>query len=190
MIWSSILAVSVFLLFCPILFNINFFFNKSDNKLYMGIYLFNFIKIYGGYLQIFKKGIWLYLSDKKHFLLSYSDALKKNQSNMSILKGFDLIKIHAVIELGIKDEVPKAMMYVSGIHNLVSAVFSIIRTKNSAMSLKCTEILEENEDVLKITASIKYVFNIFLLLLAFIKIILNEVIKNVKRQRKQIRQHG
>lgn len=189
MIWIALFAITIFIIFCPILFNINFFFNKSDNKLYMGIYLFNFIKVYGGYLQICKKGIWLYLSDKKHFLLSYSDAFKKNQNNMNILKGFDLIKIHAVIELGIKDDAPKAMMMISGIHNIISIVFPVLRTKNSAMSLKCTEILEEQDDF-KITVAIKYVFNIFLLILAFLKIIINEVINNVKRQRKQTRQHG
>ena len=185
----AIISAVVFILFCPILFNINLHFNIKNKKLYAGIHLYKVIKIFGGTLELKKGGI-LIKYGKKEALLNYFEAFKKNTANLKILKGFDLIKIHLVTECGIQDDTIKALTLVSFVHILKNIVFSVLRTFNSALSLKGVEILEQNRDVFTLTAGIKYVFNLFLLILAFLKIILKGVINYVERKREQTGQYG
>jgi hypothetical protein len=166
----------------PIFCNFNIFFDINKNKYYFGIFLFKFIKLYGGYFQFFKGGIVFHLSEQKALILPLKKVFE-NRNKFEITKGFEIIRYHQVIEYGDKEDLEKPVYLCS----LTQIIFGIIygRTKSNKpfVNLKSTTLLVEEESILKISANIVAAFNMIVLIMAFSKIFLERILKNVKRKR-------
>jgi hypothetical protein len=160
----------------PIFCNFNVFLDINKNKYYFGIFLFKFIKLYGGYFQLFNEGLVFHVSENKALILPY-DKVFESRNKFKITKGFEIIRFHQVIEYGNKNDLEKPV-YVTA---LTQIIFGIIYGKTKAtkpfVNLKNSTLLIEEDDIFKLSANIVAAFNMIVIIIFLSKILLEKILK-------------
>lgn len=164
-------AVFIFLLF-PINADINIFCDILKRKLYYGVYIFKFIKIYGGFLFVNAKGFKISITDKKNITAPFSDIFKQG-IDLKLYKGFLLRRINYVLENGSVENPAGPVMLMTLTEALLSSLFNVLKTDNKRLNLKQNIILVENKDALKLSMNIVYLFNMLSVVMSLATIALN-----------------
>jgi len=164
----------------PIFCNFNIYFDVNKNKYYFGLFLFKFIKVYGGYFQIIGEGLVFHVSEKKALILPFNKVFE-SRKKFTITKGFEIIRFHQVVEYGNKEDIAKPVFFCSLSQIIFGIIYAKYKIEKPFVNLKSTTLLVEDESVFKLSANIVAAFNMIVIIIALSKIIMEKVLKNVKR---------
>lgn len=180
-----ILSFVGFLIFLfPIFLNVNVFIDVKQKKGCFGIYLFRFIKIYGGYATLYKSGIAFHLTEKKAVLLPYRE-IGNTRKKFEITDGFQIYSYHQIVEIGSRENPGAALMAAAFTEALSGALFANFFAKKKYLSLKNGTMLMTKSSALKISVNTVAVFNMLVLTMASVKIILEKILGNERKRKKQ-----
>ena len=169
-----VLLTAAVLLF-PIFLNIIIFFDAGQKKCYFALYLLRFIKIYGGYAELYKKrGIAIHLSEKKAVLLPFSEIINSGKK-FEVTKGFILYGFSHVFEFGSAENPGRSLMICALMRTATCFGAAYLKRKNSCASFKGDILLYQNTDCCKICVRLILLFNPALLLSAAVKLVLKKI---------------
>ncbi len=147
-------------LFLPIPLKTNVHYDMNRRKFCFSVYLFYFIRIFGGYIATYKGGLALHISNKKAILLPYAQ-INNERKRFSFVKTFRLKSLTITTETGAEYLLPIALAHTG------------IRTYFFAKGGK-KEKIEQNlwltdGDVLRVSLTFVVHFTLFMLLREFVK---------------------
>ena len=156
------LVWTVVQLFLPIFLKTSVYYDMNRRKLTFAVYLFGFLRIFGGYIATYKGGIAIHVTEKKAFLLPYS-KLNSERKRFSFIRTFHLSSIAVTTETGAEYLVPIA---------LAQAVLQTYYLIKGVKKEKITNNLWLTDgDVLRVSATVVVHFNMFIILCNVIKFI-------------------
>ena len=160
-------------LFLPIYIKAVAHYDMNRKKFCFSIYLFSFIKIVGGYIATYNGGMAIHVSDRKAFLLPYSQ-MNAERKKFSFMSSFHLHSFSLTTETGAEYLFPMAIAHAI----LRSYLYMKVRKRKKIAN----NLLLTNGDVLKISLKTVAWFNLFMLLQNFI-IFLKEKITQLWRRK-------
>lgn len=160
--WFNIInaVMTVAQIFLPIPLKANAHYDMNRRKFAFSIYLFGFLRIFGGYVATYNGGLAVHISKKKAILLPYSQ-INSERKKFSFLRTFHLKSIVLTTETGSEYLLPMALA-----HTGVRTYFMLKGGKK--------EKIEQNlwltdGDILRISSTVVVHFTIFLLLKQLLK---------------------
>lgn len=188
MIVGFIVITIVGILF-PIFFTVNMHINLLTQKIYFSFYILKFIKIYGGYATLYDKGMAFHLTKKKAVLLPYNE-MHNGPKKFEITKGFYMLAYAQNIEVGIQENLGQAIILVSAIEAISTMFANYFFTRKKCQSFKTNMLLNQTKNAANATLRLILVFNVVILSIAFVKLILEKILKKKeeKNERKKIYQ--
>lgn len=161
----GILSVALFLvlLFLPISFKIAAHYDMNRKKFCFSVYLFSFLKIIGGYIATYKGGFAIHVSEKKAFLLPYSQ-INSERKRFSFMNTFRLVSALLTTETGAEYLLPSALAH--------TALRTIFFAKGGEKENIQNNLWLTDGDVLRVSFAVGMKFTLFILLknlLRFIK---------------------
>lgn len=174
MLIKTLFSVFFFVIFCPITLKLKTAYfsckQKEDKKIFFSIFLYNAIKVISGYITFEKKCIAIHLTNKKAILI-YSSDLLDTGAKYKKLKNFEVYEIKNVIEIG--NNVEEEQLYlVFLIKNIVLQLGIYYKNKKDFAFFRNDFILNEQTEGVNIFLATKVVFNLFAILIALFKKIL------------------
>ena len=171
---AIIIIVYIVLIF-PLFININVKYLKNINNLEYQIKLFKFITIFFGYIELIDEGIAIHVNNKKAILIFYKDIFSMRKK-FKPLKDYHIFKLNTAILIGglnnKEEKLGFCMMY-SFISNIIGQYFSQIKPY---LTLKSNISFYDNKDMFMLRVRTTFVFNLLMVLISFIKIILEKII--------------
>jgi hypothetical protein len=155
-----VIVISViFLLFFPIVFDLDAHLDVNQKKCAFAIFLYKKIKIFGGYAETYRGGIALHVSPKKAILLPYKE-MNDHRKKFSFIKTFRLSELTITTETG-----AEYLLFVSILHTILRIYFFLIGgdKKNIENNLWLTD-----GDVLRVSLNVTMFFNGYILLINFL----------------------
>lgn len=156
------LVWTVVQLFLPIFLKTSAYYDMNRRKLTFVVYLFGFLRVFGGYIATYKGGFAIHVSEKKAFLIPYS-KLNSERKRFSFMRTFHLSSITVTTETGAEYLLPIALAQA-----ILRVYFLIKGGKKEKIK---NNLWLTNGDVLRITATIVVRFNMFIILCNVIKFI-------------------
>ena len=150
----------------------------NRKKLGFGIYLYQKIKLFGGYIATYNGGLALHISPKKAILIPYTQV-NNERKKFSFMKTFHLNKLLITIETG-----AEYLFFTAIAHMLLRGYFFINggQKENIENNLWLTD-----GDVLRVSLNCVVRFNLFILSFNFIKFLKEKVkIICLKKKRSSI----
>ena len=161
------------LLFTPIFFQTNLHIDLMRKKCAFSLYLYKKIRLLGGYVTTYPGGIALHLSPKKARLLRYKN-MNSERKKFSVVKTFHLDEVTLTMETGADYLVATS---------LIQACLRVYFFAKGGKKEKIENNLWLTDgDVLRISISSEFIFNLYILLCDFVKF-LKEKIQILWRKR-------
>ncbi len=154
------LTLLVSLFFIPIVFRIVVHYDMNRKKFCFSLYLFNFIKIIGGYIATYRGGLAIHISKKKAIVLSYGQ-LEGERQRFSFIRTFHLTSFQLTTETGAEYLLPAFVLY--------STVKNYFIIKSLPKCMIENHLWLADGDKLRLSLSIVTWFTLFILLKNFIK---------------------
>lgn len=173
LILSIVFLSLLVLLFFPFWLDADVHYDMNKSKFAFSVALFKKIKLIGGYATTYRGGVALHVSPEKAILIDYSEMNGKRKK-FSFMKSFRLQSFVITAETG-----AEYLLGVSLAHTFVQTylLYKDSERKNIRSNLWLTD-----GDILKITGHITLFFNLFILVMEFIKF-LKEKIKSICRNK-------
>ena len=169
-------AIFLLVLFFPIIFRVDQHFDLNKKKMGFAVFLYDKIKIIGGYATTYPGGIALHISPKKAIVIPYAQ-MNNERKRFSIVKTFHLQSFILTIETGAE--------YLF----LTSTMHAILRTYFFARGGE-KENIENNlwltdGDVLRVSLTFTVRFNLFILLCDLIQFIKEKLKTKCRKKTKK-----
>ena len=174
------LFFGVLFFFFPVFVYVDGYVDVAENKAWFALCLYRRLKVYGGYGELRKEGVALHLTDKKAVFLPYK-AMPDTRKKFEITKGFQLWRYHQIVEVSGAEKL-YGVMLAAALQSAGAAAFSVLKTRHPFVSLKSNVLLTE-QAALKVSVQFATVFNTFILTLALIKKVLEEILKWIKEKK-------
>lgn len=162
-VWSTFLGALFF--FFPVFVGFDVYTDVRENQASFALSLFG-LRVFGGYAELKKDGVAIHLTEKFALLLAY-DRMGDTRKYFEITDGFQLMKLHEIVETGGADTVYgiflAALLQAGG-----GAAFAVLRTRHPFLSLKNGTVLSD-KPCLKISFESVTLFNGLVLTLALTK---------------------
>ncbi len=168
-----ILLIVCAILFFPIYAETNAHYDMNRRKLALGIYLYKFLRIFGGYLATYSGGMAFHVSKKKAIIIPYSQV-NKERKRFSVFRTFHLKSVYLTIETG-----AEYLLAMATIQKVLETYFTI---KNTRAGLYYGVLWLNHGDFLRISLQFTVYFNLFILL-RFAYKLLKEKIKRLCRKK-------
>ena len=154
------LLMSFVQLFLPIPLRVDVYYDMYRRKLSFSIYLFKFLRIFGGYIATYKGGFAIHISNKKAIILPYS-KLNSERKRFSFVRTFHVKSLTQTTETGAEYLLPIALTHIG-----IRAYYLMLGAKkdNLEQNLWLTD-----GDVLRESISLVVHFSIFMLLKQFFR---------------------
>ena len=161
-------------LYLPIILNIGVVYSSDFKKIYIGIYLFKYINIFGGYAEFLKEGICFHVSNQKAVIFPYKKMLEL-KNTIKPVRDFQIIKINSCIELGKEGDyvIPSSIGFVLNFINCL--IGSLITKKKPYLNYKNSFNIFD-KDIFNVYFEASVLFNILVLLIGLAKFILEKII--------------
>ncbi len=157
------------ILLVPIFTNVFIFYDGSEKRLNFSIYLFKLLKIFGGFVEIEDKSLYLHYRNKRTLLFKRDDVKMKKGSLKSIF-AIELLELSCAVYTPLNNQ---AIVGVGLINNLQTIFFPIIKTAKPFAQLYCQYKIGYLDN-LKIYLKISLCFNLITIISILIKRSLNE----------------
>ena len=180
-LWLNVIsmAMNVIQLFLPVFLRVAVHYDMNRRKFCFALYLFGFLRIFGGYIATYKGGLAMHVSEKKAFLLPYSQ-MESERKKYSFVKTFHLSSFTLTTETGAEYLLPVSLAHI------------VLRIYFFAQGGK-KEKVENNlwltdGDILRISINVTVWFTIFMLLKEFVKFLKEKIkISWQKRMKKSLK---
>ena len=167
------IAAVFFLLFVPIYFYTDLYYDVRDRKLGFYLSVYDKIKLAGGYVESISGGFAFHLSSKKALLFTYHD-MEEERKKYSPQRGFRLMNVRMAIETGAEYFLP--LLFAQKIaKTLVSFVAENKHIFHGELALV-------NDDCFRLFGKVKVQTTLFSQLCIFIKYLTGGLLKYVKRK--------
>ena len=94
----------VLILILPLTFTVYAFFDYKSKRLFIALYLFKYIKLISGYINVRQKGgFYFHLNDNKVIILN-KDILNKFKDKPNFLPKLTVLNVYSVIDSGVKSQ--------------------------------------------------------------------------------------
>ncbi len=174
--YAVITVVGIFaLLFFPIYLQTDGHYDMNRRKFAFGLYLYGRLRLFGGYVGVYRGGIALHVSEKKAFLVPYN-KMNSERKRFSFMRTFRLVSCVLTTETGAEYLLPMSYAHVF----LRTYFFTIGGEKEHIEN----NIWLTDGDVLRVSASVTLRFNLFLILKNLIKF-LKEKIKLWRKKKEK-----
>ena len=170
----------ILLLFFPIFVYLDVYLDVSENKCWFAVSLYKYLKVFGGYAQIYQSGVVFHITDKKAILLPFGQ-MASTRKKFEITKGFQLYRFHQIVEVSGAGK-PYGALVAAAIQSASGQAFSVLKTKHPFLSLKNSTLLCERP-CLKLTFQAVTAFNLLILTIAVSKKILEALINWIRKKR-------
>ena len=156
-LWFNLLNILMTFvqIFLPIQLKTNVHYDMSRRKFAFSVYLFGFLRIFGGYIATYKGGLALHITDKKAILLPYSQ-INNERKRFSFMRTFRLKSITLTAETGAEYLLPIILTCIG-----VRTYFFIKGGKKEDIE---QNLWLTNGDVLRVSATVVTQFTIYALL--------------------------
>ena len=171
---SFMFVSTIVTLFLPIFISADFHYDMNRKKFAFSLFLFNFLRILGGYVTTYKGGIAIHVSEKKALLKPYSD-MEKDRKRFSVIKTFRLKSFQLTTETGAEYLLPITLA-----HTVLRTYFFTIGGKKEKIE---NNLWLTDGDVLRISLNVVLSFNLYIILRALFQSIKEKL--KVLCQRKQ-----
>ena len=165
--------MTVVQLFLPIFLKTNVHYDMNRRKFGFAVYIFGFIRIFGGYAATYKGGLALHISDKKAILIPYS-KINSERKRFSFMRSFHLTQFTLTTETGAEYLCPIALA-----HTALRTYFFVKGGKKEKVK---NNLWLTDGDVLRISLNFTVRCTLFILLCNFFKF-LKEKIKELRRKK-------
>lgn len=165
MIWVYFAIAIVVILFFPIRATIFLYYEGEDKRLYLSVYAYGFIKVIGGYAESADYNYFFHYSNKKAKVINRNDMGDLN-IKLKDLKAFEVLSSRLVFSFPFD---VKYLSYGTTVTAASNLIFPFVKDKKDFIDLKSKVVLGRDED-LKVYYKLEILFNIFVLIGAFLKI--------------------
>ena len=167
--------IPIVILFFPIYLETNAHYDMNRRKLAIGIYLYKFLRIFGGYLATYSGGMAFHVSKKKAILVPYSQV-HTERKRFSMFRSFRLKSLFLTIETGAE--------YLLSAHAAHTLADTIIQAKYGR-SLPHRSVLWLNHgDILRISLQFTVYFNLFMLMQYGYKVLKEKIKRSCRKKKK------
>jgi hypothetical protein len=181
-----VIAISIYIVFIfPIFISFNVYFDKEKKKVYFLVYLFNFIKIFSGFIEENDNGFLITFLRKKQKLIRYKN-LFSIKNHIKPLKDYNIISFKLDVDYGKIDNLLLMIVFFYITNYFDSLVRFYLCEKKPYLVIKKNFNLYKEKNVFTIHLRIKAVFNLLMILLSLIKIVMEKLIyarKNSKQNK-------
>jgi len=161
LLFSFGILLGVFvLLFLPIYIEIDAHYDMNRKKFAFAVYLYKKLKIVGGYIGVYPGGLALHLSRKKAKLIPYAQV-NSERKRFSFIRTFHLDAFTLTTETGVE-----YLFSIATIHTALRTYFFMIGGDKDKIE---HNLWLTNGDVLKISLNCVIHFNLWIILINFIK---------------------
>ena len=164
----------------PVFLRTDVYLDLFENRAWFSVYLYGFIKLFGGYAELNREGIAVHVTKKKAFFIFYN-KMGDTRKQFEITQGFQLWRHHQIIETG-GVNTPVTPLAASFIQSASGAVCSYLQTRYPFISLKNSMLVTENASF-KLTTQTTVVFNLLVVVIAITKKILEAIINWIRKKR-------
>ncbi len=161
-----ILLGVAFLLFLPIVIELDAHYDMNRRKFAFASYLYKKIKLVGGYMSIYQGGIALHLSKNKAKLIAYS-KINSERKRFSFIRTFRLLGFTLTTETGVEYLFP-----VSVLHTFLRGYFFTIGGDKDKIE---NNLWLTDGDQLRVSLNCVIYFNLLILLQNFFKFIKEKI---------------
>ena len=167
------IAIVCILLFFPLYLSLNIHYDMNRKKFCFSVCLYKWMKIIGGYITLYSKGIALHVSNKKAILLQYNE-FERERKKFSFFQTIRLRKTFIVAETGAD--------YLIGVYfiSLVSQLLCAIKQDNTKDVE--TRIWLAQGDVLQISIKLSWLFNGYTVVKELISVF-NEKVRSIWKKK-------
>lgn len=178
MFLTIILGTTLFfgLLFLPVSLKISVHYDMNRKKFCFGVYLFSFLKIVGGYIATYEGGFAIHVSDKKAFLLPYSQ-INNERKRFSFINSFRLVSAVLTTETGAEYLLPSALA-----HTALRVIF--FAKGGEKENIKNNLWLTEG-DILRVSFAVGMKFNFLILLKNLLRFIKEKILSLWQKKKKK-----
>lgn len=167
---SSVLLILLF----PVYVDVYLYADRRDAKLGFALYLYDCVRILGGYARPYPAGVAFHLSEKRAFLLPYREMLSARK-NFEITKGFSVCRYRQVIELGGAENAAGALMAGALLGKTADVLFADVRRRSDAV-LASDILVNMGRQGGRVAVNVTVVFDLLIVLIAVGKLILEKVL--------------
>ena len=154
------LSAIVLLLFFPIYIESDTHYDMNRRKFTFAVYLYGFLKLIGGYATTYQGGFALHVSKKKAILLPYAE-LNSERKRFSFVKTFRLVSLRLTTETGAEYLFPITLL-----QTLLRAYLFFKPEKRGKIE---NNVWLTDGDELRISFNSVIFFNLFIILINFLK---------------------
>lgn len=156
------LIIATGLLLFPIFLSFNAHYDVNGKKFCFSLNLYKKLKLIGGYVTAYPKGLALHVSQKKAILIQYTD-LEKESKKFSFFKTIRLKRLFISAETGAN--------YVMGVYflSLLTQIIGVI--KFGERSTVKTNVWLVNGDILRLSALLIWRINGYTILKEIVRVI-------------------
>lgn len=163
----------LFLLFVPFFFSLRTYFDVKTKKVAFSLFFFNLIKVFGGYATLYAEGIAFHVRRDKAVLLPLKE-MGDQRKKFSFTECFVRTKTCVFTQTGAEYLALGALF-----HGAISAYFLQNKTAAEERSL----LYLTNGDDLRISASVEFYFNFYMLVKEGISAIKEKLRENARKKR-------
>ena len=156
-----VLFIGVIFLFFPIVIEIYTYADLNRKKFTFSFYLYKVFKVYGGYLSAYPGGFAIHTASDKVKLLPFKDMNNERKRRVKFYRAIKLKKFYLTSETG-----AEYMLQISSLNVFLKAVYYHFGGEKEKV-----ETWLSDGDVLRISTLLNVSFNLFTLLILFIKTI-------------------
>lgn len=149
-------------LFLPIFLKLTTHYDMNRRKLCFAVYLFGFLRIFGGYIASYKGGLAVHVTEKTAFLIPYT-KMNHERKRFSFMRTFHLHSLSIIVETGAEYLLPVSL------GQAALRVYSFMKGVKEKHVKTC--LLLANGDVLRVSGTVVVRFNMFIILCNVLKFI-------------------
>ena len=178
-----VIALYILLIF-PIYLNGYLYFSLDVKKLFFSIKLFKAIKLFSGYAELRKEGIFIHLTRKKAILIPYS-SLTSMKKKVKPLKDYHIIKWEFEADLGMENNTLFALETAFFINYFTSFINWLTSNIKPYLIIKNNVNVYDSKNVLRLYFYGTVLLNSLMILLSLVKILLEKIIYALSNGKEQ-----
>ncbi len=175
-VWATFFGALLF--FFPVFVGVHGYLDGEAARIFFAVRVFG-LRLVGGYAEPRKGGIAVHLTRHFALFLAY-DKMGDTRKYFEITDGFQLMKLHAVVETGGADSV-LGTLFASLIEAGGGAAYAVLGRRRPFLSVRSDTLLTA-QPCLKVTAEAVTLFNGLVLVLALSKKVLEAWLNWIRKR--------
>lgn len=174
----------VIVIIFPLFLDINVLYLSERKKMFIGVYLFGFIKIIGGYVQKINEGFSFHVSEKKAFIFSYKNLFGAKEKIKPFMD-YHFIKIKTVTETGILTDAEKKLPCIFAASYANEFLLWFFSLKKPYLVIDNSFNVYTEKDLFNFYAKINFVFNLLMVISSVVKILTEKTIYAIRKRKNE-----